>query len=503
MRVLNLSLALRDYQVDAINTLARNYGQGIKRQILAMPTGSGKTETAAGIFQRVIEAGIMPPRTVPYFIVDRTVLCQQAAERFERMGFNVGIVQGDNTTPRQGNEDVIVASVQSIRARYKARPVPDDMGMAIIDEAHIIHRRHAQIIKTLDNILVVGLSATPLREGLGRLFQGVVKGPTIAECIARGWLVPFRCFGPQKPNLDGVEVTGGDYNQRQLGQRMQTITGDIVSSWKALGENRQTIVFAVDIAHAGDIAEDFRAEGIAAAVIHHKTPPDDVADVFGRFESGELRILCSVTKLSTGFDSPIASCAIMARPTLSEALFMQMAGRVCRPYPGKQAALLLDHAGNVERFGRPDDFWVPDSLDDGELASRNARKRCELPEMRTCPECTYMVPRAERECPECGLTMGKPNVVVVKDGELVDLDSSADPANKSRCDEALSRKQFYAELLGFARERGYKRGWAWHKYHTRYGERPAFGSAKPLEPSLATRRWIKSRQIAHARARKL
>ena len=227
------------------------------------------------------------------------------------------------------------------------------------------------------------------------------------------------------------------------------------------------------------------------------TPPDERREIIKAFRSGDVQVLSSVAILSLGFDAPEASCVISARPTLSEGLFMQQAGRGPRLAPGKTDVILLDHAGNCARHGLPQNFEIPplDESTERPAASRRTKERKAAP----CPECKFMITPEERECPNCGwLRVRKSNVHFI-DGQLTSLD--ADFTTKTATE--LHKLIFYAELLGFAKHKGYKRGWAWHKFNGRFGHGPEgdqYWNMLPREPSQATLRWIQSRIIAWRKA---
>nr|WP_207173461.1 helicase-related protein [Halochromatium glycolicum] len=138
------------------------------------------------------------------------------------------------------------------------------------------------------------------------------------------------------------------------------MVGDIITTWKERATDRPTLVFAVDIAHSKAIIEDFVDEGIAAAHLDAYTTADERERIIDAFRTGEIKVLSSVNVLGIGFDYPGASCAILARPTLSEALHMHQMGRAIRKAEGKTDAVILDHAGNTLRFGLPEHFEVPD-----------------------------------------------------------------------------------------------------------------------------------------------
>jgi superfamily II DNA or RNA helicase len=233
MDAVNLTLSLRDYQKKAVDDLFDGIADH-RCQVLGMPTGSGKTETAAGIMMRLIESGQLPEGTRPYFICERITLVAQAADRFHLRGFNIGVMQGDNSTPRTQTEDLMVASIQTLGRSHRW---PDDLGAAIVDECHIHHKAHTKLITDLSATTFIGLSATPLRRGMGKIYSRIIKGPSTQSLIDRNYLVPTKCYGPSKPDMDGVKITGGDFNQRQSAERMAVITGDICEHWQRLGED--------------------------------------------------------------------------------------------------------------------------------------------------------------------------------------------------------------------------------------------------------------------------
>ncbi|MGL4648818.1 MAG: DEAD/DEAH box helicase, partial [Caldilineaceae bacterium] len=321
---------LRPYQHEAIIELRKGFSAGHVRQIVGAPTGSGKTVLAAAIAQLAQARGRQA-----WFLCDRTALIRQTVRSFEELGLSVGTVWRDIGSCF-GDEDVVVASTQTLASRRRTSgKLPDKAGMIIIDEAHILHRYHIDLMTRWDAMPVVGLSATPMRKGLGRHFTNLVRGPTIAELIEQGYLVGFRAYGPSEPDLRGVHIRGGDFVESELADVMADakVIGDVVSNWERLGENRSTIIFAVNIAHSTALVEAFCAAGHAAAHIDCHTPEATREEIYRDFRSGRLKILCSVAVLALGFDVPSVSCVVMARPTMSEALYIQQAGRGTRMSP--------------------------------------------------------------------------------------------------------------------------------------------------------------------------
>ena len=274
------------------------------------------------------------------FIVDRIELCGQAAETFNDMGLSVGILRGDATSYTQADE-IIVASIQTIRSRS----APDWMDFAIIDECHILHSEHIRLMEAWSDKAFIGLSATPLRKGLGKYFTHLVRGPSIRELTEPGFLVKVRAYAPQADAilsaLDGVScgttTAGFDYKDAELGAAMnrKELVGDIVKTWQEKGEDRPTLCFAVNIAHSKSIRDDFIAAGVNAAHLDAYTDPSARREIIAGFKAGEIKLLTSVNVLGTGFNVPDAACLILARPTLSEALHIQQCGRGIRTATGK------------------------------------------------------------------------------------------------------------------------------------------------------------------------
>ena len=351
-------MKLRVYQQQMVNVIHERWAAGHRRVLGVLPTGGGKTEIAIDVIRN--EA---TPRTRVLVLVERKVLAHQWAARLRAQGVgHVGILQGDNSIGL--SSPIIVAMVQTIRTRG----IPEDVSLIVIDESHIWHGTHDTVLEQSGDARVLGLTATPLRAGLGLRFDTMVVGATIGSLIAQGYLVRPRYFAPANETIEhalaGVAIQAGDYAVDQLSQAMRAkaIVGDCVGEWQRRGQDRQTIAFCVDKAHAADLAAEFVAAGIAAEVIVDDTKDDARKRVFNDFDKREVRVLVSVGVLSIGFDSPVAACAILARPTLSTSLHIQQGGRVLRPFGGKTDALILDHAMNTLRHGRLEDFEPPEDL---------------------------------------------------------------------------------------------------------------------------------------------
>jgi superfamily II DNA or RNA helicase len=256
---------------------------------------------------------------------------------------------------------------------------------------------------------------------------------------------------------------------------------------------RPTLCFAVDRIHAKHLQQKFVGTGVKADYVDAFTPKDERKAIAERFRSGATEVVCNVGVLTTGVDWDVR-CIILARPTKSEMLFVQMIGRGLRTAGGKADCLILDHSDNHTRLGFVTDIHH-DRLDDGRERQKAQRKAKEvLP--KKCPSCAFLKPPKMLICCACGFKPEPKCEVVNKDGELIELLSR----RTARLPDGAT---FYAELRALGQQRGYKTGWAAQQYKTRFGSFPpwAWNDQPTCTPTAATLSWVKSRQIAFSRWR--
>lgn len=365
-----MSIELRDYQRNAIAGLhaawagrERGTGTGVSsRAAVVLPTGAGKTVVFA---HPSLRDPVLGERGRMLVLVHRDELAVQAVAKIRSIDpmCSVGRVQNvwDETDAR-----VVVASVQTL-ANPRRRERIRDVGLIVVDEAH--HATAPTYVSVLRHYgafsapgtPVAGFSATLARSDdahLGDIWQEVVLRLDILHGIRHGWLVDMVGKRVELAGLDLRQVrrTAGDYGDRALGEELQAADAPehVAQSYVELASDRQGITFwpTVDTAHAGAAA--YASVGVPTAVITGSTPPDERARVYEEYRRGRLQMLSSVMVLTEGFDMPQASAAVIARPTQSAPLYVQMAGRVLRPWhlpvPGfapKHDALLIDVVGTT------------------------------------------------------------------------------------------------------------------------------------------------------------
>mgnify|MGYP006267023245 CR=1 FL=1 len=486
-------MKLREYQTKAIDLLRQSLGSGNRRVVMQLPTGAGKTVIAAAIINM---ARKRDKRVI--FAVPSLTLIDQTVQRFRQNGITeIGVMQSQHemTDPRQ---PVQICSIQTLMRRE----LPD-AHLVIIDECHQMFEFVADWVnyQKWEKVPFVGLTATPWARGMGKIWNDLIIGTTMQDLIDLGHLSKFRVFAPAHPDLKGVKTTAGDYNLKDLGEAMDNgaLVADIVTTWLEKGQNRQTVCFAVNRTHAKHIQKQFEDAGVFSEYMDAFTPMDERAEIIKRFQNRDTQILCNVGVLTTGFDADVR-CIILARPTKSEMLYVQMIGRGLRPAIGKDHCLILDHSDTTIRLGFVTDIHH-DRLHSGKKDHKTRDKTPPLP--KECPKCTFLKPPKTAQCPACGFKAEAIDRTEVVDGELHELTGKGKNKRLNAKEWHPNRKQtFWEELLLHCHLRGYKQGWAAHAYKTRLGVWPRnLIDRKAPGITMETESWIRSYNIRKAKAR--
>lgn len=472
--------SLRQHQEKAIALLRQSLGKGNRRVVIAMPTGAGKTITAAEIIKGAQAKGNAVIFTAPAVsLIDQTVsaLASQGVA-------DIGVIQANHplTNPLA---KVQVATVQSLARRE----VPS-ASLVIVDEAHIRSEVIDRMLKDRPDVFFVGLSATPWRAGMGILWQDLVVPVTIGDLIEAGLLSRFTVFAPDVPDLTGVKVSKGEYVESGLEAVMgeAKILGSVVANWLERGERRPTLAFCVNRAHAAQVQREFAAHGIAAAYVDGNTDTVERGVINGRFRRGEVQVICSVRTMTTGVDLPV-SCIIDAAPTKSEMLHVQKIGRGLRVNPGTEDCVVFDHAGNSLRLGLVTDIGHAslNAQKPGEKAERKEKAE-KLP--KECPKCGVL--RVGALCPACGHEAQPPKLEHA-DGELKQI------TGKVRLPTRDEKQRFWSMALWLDNDRGRAGKLAKGLYRGKFGVWPQGLSYRPERPDAAFMDYEKSRRIAWAK----
>lgn len=481
---------LRDYQQGADRGIRRVFSSdGPNRIMTQMPTGAGKTKLAAHLALNSMAKGHRVAFTVPFIS-----LINQTAESFQAEGLepirDIGVIQADHEWAN-GHAPLQVCSLATLARR------DIDLGakLVLVDEAHIHNKFLYKWMEREPDTVFIGLSATPWSRGLGKYWDQLVIGTTTQDLINQKYLSDFRVFAPSSPDLDGLKVVRGDWEQKELGRRVTEpkLIASIVDTWLERAEGRPTILYAVNRAHAKQSQEQFLAAGVSAGYVDAHTDRDERERVRTAFHAGDLSVVCNVGVLVAGVDWDVR-CVVLACPTRSEIKFVQMVGRGLRTAKGKDYCMVLDHSDTHQRLGFVTDIHHS-RLDTGKEVEKSERQ---APEPKPCPKCKFLMPPKTRTCEVCGFERVAQSGVGVKQGELIELKPKK---KKGKTFSREEKEQAWAELLWVAEEKGHKQGWVYHTAEKWKGV-PKNRPSSPRKASKETLNYIKYLQIAWAKSRK-
>jgi len=490
---------LRDYQVEAIDELRDAVRDGHQRVVMQAPTGAGKTLVGAAI----IDSALRKSKRV-LFVVPALSLIDQTVGVLQGEGVDdVGVMQAMHEMT-DGRCKVQVASVQTLSKRQFP-----ECDIIIIDEVHRWFKFYGKMV--LDPAHagkpIIGLSATPWTRGLGSYFTKLLQPVTTQQLIDDGWLSDFKVFAPSSPDLTNVRTVAGDYHEGDLGVVMneQKLVADVVQTWLEKAQGRPTLCFAVDCAHARALQEQFIKAGVPAEYQDAYTKSEARHLIRHRFHSGDIKVVCNVGTLTTGVDWDVR-CIVVARPTKSEMLHVQIIGRGLRTADGKDHCLILDHSDNHIRLGFVTDINHPE-LDDGRERRAKTKTEDSIALPRPCVGCKALLPPKTKVCPSCGFEHQPRNgAIVCADGELLELDRitrKQKPTIGAREKLILmGRQSVYSQLLHVRLIRGYKPGWAFFKFREIFGDDPSGLNTNHMSPPTPEMKsWIKHKQIEYAKAK--
>lgn len=376
---------LREYQEDALAALERDWATGLRRCGVNAATGTGKTVIMSHLAHRYVRREVRV-----LILVHRDELVRQTVDKLVRVdnSVSIGIVKaGENSA----GAAIVVASVQTA-ARPRRLAQLGRFGLIICDEAHrSVSDQWLTVLEGLGaldggtEVRCAGFSATWVRadsRGLDRVWETISFSLPIEWAIEQNFLVrPIGKFIRTGIELDGVRKTAGDYNAKDLGEKLSraSVREAIVAGYLTHAADRSGVVFAPTVDAGQYFREGFEAAGITTAGLYGITSREDSKLIHKQHRRGDVQLLVSCTRLSEGWDAPWCSAGVIARPTVHEGLFIQMVGRILRPHAGKTDAVILDPTGVLFRHSlngvidlssseRPEaDDEDPDELTEDEL----------------------------------------------------------------------------------------------------------------------------------------
>lgn len=366
------------------------FHQNVRRQVIAIATGGGKTIVAANLVHAYQSWLATFPRTHRRMIVmaHREELLHQTVDKMLRVNPTLRIDIEQASRRASDHADVVVASVQTLSAQHGRRLQqfdPARVRIVVADECH--HSTcpsyvrvfehfgmlppptflpphpaptyHAALAQQRERLaqwdaqpppprLLLGLTATPIRGdrvGLEAVFQQIVYSKTIREMIREQFLCPLLAVRVESlTSLDEIRVKAGDFDVKDLSRAVNVLARNKLASqaYRAHAEQRRAVVFCVDVEHARLMAMTFTLDGIEARHIDGTMGSDERAQILRDFREQRFQVLCNCQILTEGWDDAGVACIIHARPTKSSLLYTQMTGRGTRTHPGKTNCLIID-----------------------------------------------------------------------------------------------------------------------------------------------------------------
>lgn len=393
-------MLLRTYQREACDAAWSHLCGQAGNPVVVLPTGAGKSLVIAELCRAAVQD--FSGRVM--VLAHRKELLSQNADKIRALlPFPVGMYSA-GLNRRDTDADVICAGIQSVFRK------PEAFGarhLVVIDEVHLVgdegmYQTFLGKLREINpKLRMVGLTATPFRTGEGALcrpdalFQKICYEAKIPGLIENGYLSPVVNQPAGKIDTSGLHVRGGEFIAGEVENLFDRHTAVACAeiAEKAHGR-RSVLVFCAGVAHAHNVATCLHTiTGEHVGVVTGDTPPMERAETLARFRAQQLRILCNVDVLTTGFDAPCIDAIAILRATCSPGLFAQICGRGFRLSPGKANCQILDFGENIKRHG---------PLDAIDFGKRMAIGTAGDAPTKTCPNCDEPCHASARECQSCG-----------------------------------------------------------------------------------------------------
>lgn len=341
---------LRPYQQEALERVLSEWDGGVKKTLLVLPTGTGKTI----VFSKIAEECVRRGKRV-LIMAHRGELLEQAADKiYKSTGLQCSVEKAEQTCLGEWYR-IIVGSVQTLMHERRLNKFKQDyFDVIVIDEAHhCVSDSYQRVLQYFNNSFVLGVTATPDRadlKNLGSYFDSLAFEYTMPQAIKSGYLVPIKALTvPLKIDISMVGISAGDFKVGEIGTALDPYLYQIADEMVKYCMDRKTIVFLPLIATSQKFMGILNERGFVAAEVNGSS--EDRAEILQDFEDGKYNVLCNSMLLTEGYDCPAVDCIIVLRPTKSRPLYAQMVGRGTRlsPETGKDHLLLIDFLWMTER----------------------------------------------------------------------------------------------------------------------------------------------------------
>lgn len=398
-------MRLRPYQVEAVEAVYRHLRERDDNPCVVIPTAGGKTPVMATICRDAVQR--WNGRVL--ILAHVKELLEQAAGKLRTVAPDLPFgLYSAGLSRRDLGYAVTIAGIQSVYQKAASVGVVD---LVIVDETHLIppdgegmYRTFLADMRQVNRpVRVIGLTATPFRMKTGticapdNILNEICYEIGVRELIVQGYLCPLRTkAGTLKPDTQQLHVRGGEYVAGEV-EALMDEENLVLSACREIvqytQDRRSVLIFASGVRHGQHIADVLQTRHkVECGFVCGETLPFERDETLRRFRTGELKYLCNVNVLTTGFDAPNIDCVALVRPTLSPGLYYQMVGRGFRLHPGKHDCLVLDFGGNVLRHGPVDQLRIGGINGDGSGPAP----------AKECPQCHEIIAAGYAQCPACG-----------------------------------------------------------------------------------------------------
>jgi ribonuclease E len=314
----------------------------VRRYRFRHPTASGKTIAAAGFVEAARTLGVL-------ILTHRRLLVSQFQRDLTTEGYGDRFsppIEGGKEPLRGGNP--LTIQTYAWFARHQASLSRDAYQLVICDEAHTaLGEKTSSAIRAFPEPIYIGMTATEqlIAKQVSDVFPASVDDLPLQDAARRGLIAPLRCLRvPPVAAINQVPIVGGDFDQEILAKTLdhQALNQAAASLYRDRFDNTPGIVYAAGVEHAYNLAQEFRAAGLAAEAVSGRTPPVKLAETLAAYERGEINVLINAMLLAEGWNSPRATVCMHLAPTASRRVYQQRIGRIMRTHARKEAGVVVD-----------------------------------------------------------------------------------------------------------------------------------------------------------------
>ena len=389
------------------------------------------------------------------FVVHRKEIVDQVIRMFKAQGVDMSLAK--------------IGMVQTITRHVDRLRKP---AIIFVDEAHhALAKSYRRILDSFPNALKLLFTATPYRlngEGFEEVADDLILGKPIKQLIKDGFLAPVDYYAPVQLDVSQLKTKrNGEFDEKSIEEAFKPkVYGNAVNTFKKLGGSKQAIAYTYNVASAERLSKELNANGITARSVSGNTPKDERNSIIKDYRNGKIQVVTNAELFTEGLDLPNVDVVIMLRPTQSLSLYLQFAMRCMNPRKGK-TAIIIDHVGNVNRFGLPTEphNWTLDGKD----KSKSNDGRNDIKPVTTCPMCFATFYRKGDKCPFCGADLVEEKVLeVVEEAKLEKVKEERLRKAKLIMNDSLTMKiadkrpkdlKSYEEIKAYGKFKNYKPGW--------------------------------------------